>query len=152
MKLFAGLFISAALIAAPAWADEPVKADAPAIVTDVKPTAPIKWYESFVYRADKNFDSQSLLVAPTTETDEFGLVWGGKGRWGLTLDMTRRQGDDVHILPGEEISAGAFYQFSPRFRIGGGISVGGEQLSKDASRWDDQENETGIRIESAFSF
>lgn len=151
MKLFAGLLLTAAVCAAPAWADEPKVVEAPIAAFDTD-TAPIKWYESFASTADKDIDKEARLVAPTTETDEFGLAWSGKGRWGLTLDMTRRSGDDVRLLPEQEISAGAFYQFTPRFRLGGGISIGGEKLTSDSSRWVDQENETGVRIESAFSF
>ncbi|ACT57712.1 NtrZ family periplasmic regulatory protein [Hirschia baltica] len=151
MKLFAGLLISAAMFAAPAWADEPQVVESTVAEFETN-SAPIKWYESFVYKANEDAEKKSFLVAPTTETDEFGLAWSGNGRWGLTLDMTRRSGDDVHVLPEEEITAGAFYQFSPRFRIGGGISIGGERLSQDTSSWVDQENETGVRIESAFSF
>lgn len=151
MKFFAGLLITAALCAAPAWAEEPSVVDAPAAASETS-IAPIKWYENFVYKADEGAEKKAFLVAPTTQTDEFGLIWSGKGRWGLTLDMTRRYGDDVRILPEQEFSAGAYYQFSPRLRIGGGVSIGGEKLSSDASHWANEENETGVRIESAFSF
>ena len=151
MKILAGLLLSAAFLAAPAWADEPQANGAIAAEIETS-TAPIKWYENFVQKIGEDKDKKSYLVAPTTETDQFALSWNNNGRWGLTLDMTRRSGDHVSILPEEEISAGAYYQFSPRFRIGGGISIGGEKLSQNTSRWDDQENETGVRIESAFSF
>jgi len=92
------------------------------------------------------------VSSPSTELDEFGLKWTGAGRWGLTLDVIRREGDQVSALPDREISAGAFYQFSPSFRLGGGISISGEKLSDDASRFADEEAETNVRIESAFSF
>jgi hypothetical protein len=151
MKLFSGLLVTAMMFAAPAWADEPKAQISDVFNQEVSRAAPIDWFENFVVSSE-TLENRSLLTSPQTESEEFGLEWTRSGRWGLTLDVVRRDGDQVSALPENEFSAGAFYQFSPSFRLGGGISISGERQIEDSSRFADEEAETNVRIESAFSF
>ena len=54
------------------------------------------------------------------------------------------------------LTAGVTYQVTPRFRLGGGVTVKGdsvaESLSDPASRFGKEGSEASVRIESAFSF
>ncbi len=147
MKYVAGLLCIAALCATPALADEPDVASVTNLPSPKVSEGPIKWFENFA--TSEVSTPEKDLLTPDLETDKFALTWNGSGRWGLTLDVTRRS--ENQILPQEEIQAGAYYQITPRFRFGGGISIGGKELS-DASRWTSDEAETGVRIESAFTF
>ena len=147
---FKALITMAAVLtvsATSAFADEATALDL--LNPSVGPTASsgAEWYEAYAFEESDKRDIAE--ITSSIETDEFELAWSGVGRWGLSLDLTRRSENPV--LPEEEITAGAFYQLTPRFRFGGGISIGGKELS-GAESWTDEENKTGIRIESAFSF
>jgi hypothetical protein len=48
--------------------------------------------------------------------------------------------------------AGAFYQVSPKFRVGGEVVVPNEQLGVSQSRERSQRREPGVKVESAFKF
>lgn len=74
---------------------------------------------------------------------------GGNGRWQMNLNFTTRPDDSP--LPREEYSAGATYQFTPRFSLGGSVSLGAQDLD-DVSRWQEQEVEAGVRLETTFRF
>jgi hypothetical protein len=84
------------------------------------------------------------------EKDQLGLTWRPGGKWGITLDLTSRAENDV--LPREEITAGAYYQVTPRFRFGGGVSVGSDELSSGRDGFKKEDVDAGVRLESAFSF
>lgn len=88
-------------------------------------------------------------VAPF-DTDQLALAWRPGSKWGITLDLTSRSSNDV--LPREELSAGAYYQITPRFRFGGALSLNGDSIKSAAEGWREEEGEAGVRIESAFSF
>ncbi|MEM8919794.1 MAG: NtrZ family periplasmic regulatory protein, partial [Pseudomonadota bacterium] len=81
--------------------------------------------------------------------NEVQLEWKGSGRWGLNLDLTSRSNN--LLLPREELSARAFYQVTPRFRFGGGLSFQSDGIG-DTSNWSQDDMEAGVHIESAFSF
>lgn len=95
-------------------------------------------------------------IAPI-EKDQLELLWKPGGKWGITLDLTSRA--DNQVLPREELAAGAYYQVTPRFRFGGGVTVKGDALSDSLTKpgatfrdFKDEVSETSVRIESAFSF
>ena len=80
-------------------------------------------------------------------------------RFLLLLNDMRTQAHvgQVHIdAPREEVTAGVTYQVTPRFRLGGGVTVKGnsvaESLSDPATRFGKEGAEASVRIESAFSF
>ena len=88
-------------------------------------------------------------IAPF-DTDQLALAWRPGSKWGITLDLTSRSSNDV--LPREELSAGAYYQITPRFRFGGALSLNGDSIKSAAEGWREEDGEAGVRIESAFSF
>ena len=58
---------------------------------------------------------------------------------------------DLSPLPREEMQAGATFKITPRFSVGGEVSVGTDELN-DTSTWESREVEAGIRLKSAFKF
>jgi hypothetical protein len=102
---------------------------------------------------NKGTETSVLPLAPI-EKDQLELSWKPGGKWGITLDLTSRS--DNQILPREEMSAGAYYQVTPRFRFGGGVTVKGDSLSTSLSNpsSDIRRNdaEATVKVESAFSF
>ena len=155
MKKIATWLTLTTLFCAPALADE-VKGlttsinDETVLSTIDLSSVDQNWYQGYAFKVTE--DRDAFAVTKPAETDEFGLSWSGTGRWGLTLDVTRRAGTD--ILPSEEeVGAGAFFQVTPRLRLGGGIRFRGDDVT-DTRSWlqDDEERETDVRIESAFSF
>jgi hypothetical protein len=95
----------------------------------------------------------ALPLAPI-EKDQVELSWRPGGKWGINLNLTSRGENEV--LPREELEAGAYYQVTPRFRFGGGVTVKGdsltESLGKPGVNFKDEVSEATVRIESAFSF
>jgi hypothetical protein len=49
------------------------------------------------------------------------------------------------------MSAGATFQITPRFSVGGEVNLGGQEL-EDSSLWNKEDVETGVRFRSAFRF
>lgn len=152
MKYLAISLAAVSLFNAPAFADEKFEQDpsesAGVFTVQELPEGDLNWYRGYAYSASDSQDN-FVLDAPV-ETDSFGLSWKGSGRWGLTLDVTRRS--ENLVLPQEEIGAGAYFQVTPRFRLGGGVRFRGDDVT-DAKNWsEDEDRETDVRIESAFSF
>lgn len=166
MRAFAGLLcLSAALTAAPAMAqakdvaqpqsgpnnltNAPKASEAPADAA--KPNA---FNFGFIdnLKIGRSTDRPAAGLAPI-EKDELELNFRPGGKWGLTLDLTSRA--DNSVLPREEVAAGAYYQFTPRFRFGGGVALKSDSLSSSFASpeaWRQQDAEASVRLESAFSF
>lgn len=166
MRIFVGLCVGISLLSAPAFAQESLadSARSAAIVT-VSPTTATETARADVSRsADQgsltfgHLDQLRVSRAPERpvsavapfDTDQLALSWRPGSRWGITLDLTSRSNNDV--LPREELSAGAYYQITPRFRFGGALSLNGDSIRSAAEGWREQDGEAGVRIESAFSF
>jgi NtrZ len=79
-------------------------------------------------------------------------AWTLNQHWGVTLDV--REAQRIERLPevghGDQTSVGAFYQFTPRVRVGGELSL--ETQVRNPSVPNQTEPRAGVRIESAFSF
>jgi hypothetical protein len=160
MRTIAAICIASTLISAPAFAQagkggEAVSAKPNSLLSSSSPSeAKSSGGLSFGFLDKltiKNGGERSaaLPFAPI-EKDQLELAWRPGGKWGITLDLTSRSPNDV--LPREELAAGAYYQVTPRFRFGGGVTLNGESLRSAAEGWKQQEGEAGVRIESAFSF
>ena len=67
----------------------------------------------------------------------------------MNLDVVSRVVESP--LPREEMRAGATYQFTPRFSLGGSLTVGANELD-DASQWKEQDIEAGVRLKTTFKF
>jgi hypothetical protein len=102
----------------------------------------------------KSTEERPLLPIAPIEKDQVELSWKPGAKWGITLDLTSRS--DNQVLPREEMFAGAYYQVTPRFRFGGGVSVKGDSLSNSItnprSDFKEEVSEATVRVESAFSF
>ena len=149
-RFLIGLTLTA-LLGAPAFADSEGSSDYAVsqnvfMGPTISPDMSLPWYNVYGIQDDRM--SMDIGSAPI-ETDTFGLVWSKSGRWGLTLDVTRRS--DNLLRPEKEIAAGAYYQLTPRFRFGGGVSFSGDDI-EEAARLKNKQDEAGVRIESAFSF
>ncbi|MEL6413563.1 MAG: NtrZ family periplasmic regulatory protein [Pseudomonadota bacterium] len=103
------------------------------------------WFQSFAF-GDSDFKAPIWQDRPS---QTFNLAWIKGDRWSLSLDLTSRENDSP--LPREEMLAEAEFRITPRFSVGGELSIGAEELD-DANRWEDQEIEAGIRLRSAFKF
>ncbi len=123
-------------------------------VVEVEPPAPSEtpvaepdWYRQFTLKSDADLSRDAgLQLAPEKGLSlDFSNVRG----WQFRVDLRTR--DNQSPLPREEMSAGATFRITPRLSIGGDLSVGAHELD-DASQWDDQQLEAGIRLRSAFKF
>ncbi len=113
----------------------------------------VPWYQRFT-------TTSGVTQAITGETENDRLAppeWTLNQRWGVTLDV--REAQTIERLPetrGDQASVGAYYQFTPRMRVGGQLSVQEQPAAlAPAGPVAPQEHEepaAGVRIESAFRF
>lgn len=155
MRITAPVFcLAASLVATPAFAQ--VGKPVPQALSDQKagkegaqPSSPL----SLGFGFNKTIERPVLPLGPI-EKDQVELSWRPGGKWGINLNLTSRA--DNEVLPREELAAGAYYQVTPRFRFGGGVTVKGdslaESLSKPGVNFKEEVSEATVRIESAFSF
>lgn len=120
-----------------------VRADTPAAAS-----AAVPWYQRFT-------TSTGVTESITGESENdrrIAPAWTLNQRWGVTLDV--REAQRIERLPesrGDQASVGAYYQFTPRMRVGGEVSVE-EQPAAIAATPAEDEPRAGVRIESAFRF
>ncbi|MBI1360232.1 MAG: hypothetical protein GC155_08100 [Alphaproteobacteria bacterium] len=150
MRTFAALFVASTLISAPAFAQVASTdgASRAAASTADRPSKDLSlgYIDQFTI---KNGTERPVMTIAPIEKNQLDLAWRPGGKWGLTLDLTTRAPND--LLPREELQAGAYYQVTPRFRFGGGLTLKGESLSSPET-WKQEQADTGVHIESAFSF
>lgn len=154
MRALAGMVFTSCLLAAPALA-EPQKIQtgseasgeaAPVLNIEPQGSSRLNWVERPLSSQGPS-SSSALSPAPS---DRWGVNIPAGGRWGLTLDVTRRT--EQSLLPREEMTAGAYYQVTPRFRFGGGVTIGGDSIRDAARSLGEEQAEAGVRFQSAFSF
>jgi hypothetical protein len=158
MRVTASLFcLAATLVAAPAFAQGNTAQSTSstnqqgAAKADSEEAAPAF---NFGLGLNRGQSERSLLpVGPITK-DQLELSWKPANNWNVTLDLTSRAAND--LFPREEVTAGVNYQVTPRFRLGGGVTVKGDSvatsLSNPAQNFGKEGAEASVRIESAFSF
>ena len=105
----------------------------------------------------KDQAERTLLPVGPIQKDQLALTWKPASNWDVTLDLTSRSPNELpsQLFPREEVSAGVSYQVTPRFRLGGGVTVKGDALSDSLTNpaaIAREGNEASVRIESAFSF
>jgi hypothetical protein len=156
MRITAPIFcLAVSLIATPAFAQVD-KSGAPQTIApagaDAEPpqqSSPLNLGFGF----NKSVERPALPFAPI-EKDQVELTWRPGGKWGINLNLTSRA--DNEVLPREELAAGAYYQVTPRFRLGGGVTVKGDSLTESFGKpgvdFKEEVSEATVRIESAFSF
>ncbi len=114
---------------------EPLEADQSGTATA------LAWYERFTVAP-----SQSYAVWGVRQR-EFQLQGGN--RWGVTFGYT--ESDRLpQTLSFDDISAGAFYDFSERFRVGGQLRFTSPE--EEIFGEDTETKEPELRFESAFRF
>jgi hypothetical protein len=112
-------------------------------------SAAVPWYQRFT-------TSTGITESITGESEndrQLAPAWTLNQRWGLTVDV--REAQRIERLPeggrGDQTSVGAYYQFTPRVRVGGEVSVEQQPLSP-APGVEEDEPRAGVRLESAFRF
>lgn len=103
------------------------------------------WYQRF---SNADIDSSYDERTGNSESD-IQLNLAATPRWNIQLGLTSREGETG--LPREEVWAGATFNITSRLSIGGAVGVGGDELVP-GSEWNEQQFETGIRLQSAFKF
>jgi len=161
MRISASLFcLAATLVAAPAFAQgNGAGASSQSLAQSPRTAQPAEEEQSgfsFGLGVNRDQTERSLLpVGPITK-DQVALSWKPANNWDLTLDLTSRSQTANGLFAREEVTAGVTYQVTPRFRLGGGVTVKGdslaESLSNPANNFGREGNEASVRIESAFSF
>lgn len=159
MKTLAHIAVFAAAMATPAFAQvAPAPAvslsDAARAGTETRKTAESDKFSLGVIdklTVNRSVERPTTALAPIG-TEQVEFAWRPSGKWGITVDLTSRAQNEV--LPQEELSAGAYYQVTPRFRFGGGVTLNGNSIKSAADTWAEKESESGagVRIESAFQF
>lgn len=134
------LFASVGLV----MADPVVSADELPISNDQLP-----WYRSFTLRSAEVSDGAFLpLKRPDIE------IRPGS-QWGVTIGLEEQ---DPLLESVDRMSAGAFYEFSPRFRIGGGLTFAAPGELRISTPEDrilpvrPIDDEPVVRIESSIKF
>ena len=144
MRLLLASFAGFGCLALPAMADNDVP-DMPAPTISETDRAEPEWFQKFSF----NTTDISTPVWEARPSQTFNLAWIKGDRWSLSLDLTSRE--EGSPLPREEMMAEAEFRITPRISVGGELTIGAEELD-DASQWQDQEIEAGIRLRSAFKF
>ena len=149
-----GLMLSCAFVmtavAMPAAAQEDSRASAVTVeapqLSETK-AGKVDWYRQFAMSKP----SESRPVWQAESTEDLSMQFSGSDRWEFSIDRLSRPSASVSPLPREEMQAGATFKITPRFSVGGEVSVGADDLNA-ASTWEDRDVETGIRLKSAFKF
>ena len=142
--------ISATVLAMPAAAQE--ESRAPSVTIDAPQLSEtqagkIDWYRQFAI--SKPAEARPVWQAEPTE--DLSMQFSGSDRWEFSIDRLSRPSASISPLPREEMQAGATFKITPRFSVGGEVSVGADDLNA-VSTWEERDVETGIRLKSAFKF
>jgi hypothetical protein len=128
------------LLATTAPAVAQTRADAPK-----QSAAP--WYERFTFGAETQESttrwvprSDNRVVAPLSP----------RSRWGLSMSVTPQQTQRPLAGDQSRVSAGAYYQLSPRVSVGGAVNL--PSAPTEARKKDDKTDGPAVRFESAFRF
>ena len=158
MRISASIFcLAATLAAAPAFAQAKPAAPTQPVAQGSDAKAPAQGGFSFGVGLSKDQSERTLLPVGPIAKDSVALSWKPASNWDVTLDLTSRSPNDLptQLFPREEVSAGVSYQVTPRFRLGGGVTVKGDALADSLSNpaaIGREGNEASVKIESAFSF
>ena len=113
------------------------------------PTSAVPWYQRFTTSSGVTEN-----ITGDVENDRLAAPnWTLNQRWGVTVDV--REAQRIERSPeggrGDQTSVGAYYQFTPRLRVGGEVSLEQTPLAPVHTP-DEEETRAGVRIESAFRF
>lgn len=114
--------------------------------------AAVPWYQRFT---TSNGVTESITGVGENDR-QLAPAWTLNQRWGVTVDV--REAQRIERIPdssrGDEASLGAYYQFTPRMRVGGQLSVETDNRNLTTAPADPNSGEphADVRIESAFRF
>lgn len=117
--------------------------------------AQVPWYERFTYSSGNEQIPSWSSVNPRAPNQS---ATKPTARWGLTVNVgqAEQQVTSRAEMPvnGKEAALGAYYRFSPTFRVGGQVSVAPQSVPQGAPRSADERAEpaAGVRLESAIRF
>lgn len=144
-----GSLIALSLISsAPAFARD--QRAVPANATASAPQAP--WYERFTFGSELREGANAWVPRADTRTD---VRIDSRSRWGVTFGVNQEPRAALVPRPGQantRASAGAFFQVSPKLRVGGAVTLPESELSINRRREDAKQREPGVKIESAVRF
>ena len=114
------------------------------------PSSAVPWYQRFTTSS-----GVTESITGDTENDRLAApTWTLNQRWGVTVDV--REAQRIERSPeggrGDQASVGAYYQFTPRLRVGGEVSVEDQTPLAPVPAPDEETTRAGVRIESAFRF
>lgn len=110
--------------------------------------AEVPWYEHFTYGQGPVETMTGL--GPSDRVAQ--PAWSLSQRWGVTVDV--RQAERVEnpaVQSRDETAVGAYFQFTPRVRVGGQVSLRDNVPPGTPTQPGDAQS-TGVRLESAFRF
>ncbi|MEO1475872.1 MAG: NtrZ family periplasmic regulatory protein [Pseudomonadota bacterium] len=142
-----GFFALGAVFSASAQGSLDVESRLPVKTTADSDEAVPEWYQRFTFR--DSLDARPAWTGSEADRD-VEMTFIESRRWKLRLGLTTRDGQTG--LPREEMRAGATFNITPRFSVGGAVSLGAEDFTPTGSKLSQQELETGIRLQSAFKF
>jgi hypothetical protein len=121
-------------------------------VTTAPTAAQAPWYERFTFGSELR-DGANAWV-PRSELRTEAKV-DSRSRWGVTFGVSEEPRPALAPRPGQNnarASAGAFFQVSPKLRVGGAVTLPDERLNATRRREDTKQREPGVKIESAVRF
>lgn len=107
--------------------------------------AAVPWYERFTFSSE--YDTGANSWSPRVQT-KANVKVSPRSRWGVTFGMQEQSAQIPGYMRNSSTSAGAFYDFSKNFRIGGGVTVPYNNYNDK----DKNANSPGVKVESAFRF
>lgn len=112
--------------------------------------AAMPWYQRFT-------TSNGLTEGVTGDPENDRLMppaWTLNQRWGVTVDV--REAQRLERSPegvrGDQTALGAYYQFTPRVRVGGEVSLETAARPGPTVTREEDDARAGVRVESAFRF
>ncbi len=137
-----GLIILSAACMSVAFAAGSAYADSKPVSHSAAP-----WYERFTFGSE--FESGVNAWSPRSDA-KASLKFSPKSKWGVTFGM-KEQSQRPNDLQKGQTSAGAFYDLSKNFRIGGQVVLPQDNFSPvDRNKKD--KSGPSVKVESAFRF
>lgn len=110
------------------------------------------WYERFTYGQGPS--EMMTGLGPTDRPSQ--PAWSLSQRWGVTVDVRQAERLDptTRRRAADEAAVGAYFQFTPRVRVGGQVSLRDADAvaSPVPAAPGAEEADAGVRLESAFRF
>lgn len=148
-------FLCAALGVAAVMSGGGAQAQAQRAPVSAQPAAQAEapWYERFTFGSE--FSSGANAWAPRGEPKATVRV-SPRSRWGVTFGLGAQSQRPIDQALGRSArtTAGAFYEVSPKLRVGGAVVLPDEKrpVTSQGRRQDQTQQEPGVKVESAFRF